>query len=50
VTADVRGRSPGELYPDRATAKRIAMLARERQAEALRVAVGLTLNDDRVIS
>lgn len=29
-------------------AKRIAVLVRERQGEALRVAVGLTLNDDRV--
>lgn len=29
-------------------AKRLALLVRERQAEALRVAVGLTLNDDRV--
>ena len=29
-------------------AKRLAVLVRERQAEALRVAVGLTLNDDRV--
>jgi hypothetical protein len=29
-------------------AKRIAVLVRERQSEALRVAVGLTLNDDRV--
>ena len=29
-------------------AKKIAVLARERQAEALRVAVGLTLNDDLV--
>ena len=29
-------------------AKRVAVLVRERQAEALRVAVGLTLNDDCV--
>ena len=29
-------------------AKRIAVLVRERQGEALRVAVGLTLNNDRV--
>jgi hypothetical protein len=29
-------------------AKRLAVLVRERQTEALRVAVGLTLNDDRV--
>jgi len=29
-------------------AKKIAVLVRERQAEALRVAVGLTLNDDLV--
>jgi hypothetical protein len=29
-------------------AKRIAVLVRERQEEALRVAVGLTLNDDQV--
>lgn len=29
-------------------AKRIAVLVRERQTEALRVAVGLTLRDDRV--
>lgn len=29
-------------------AKRIAVLVRERQDEALRVAVGLTLKDDRV--
>ena len=29
-------------------ARRIAVLVRERQAEALRVAVGLTLKDDRV--
>ena len=29
-------------------AKKIAVLVRERQAEALRVAVGLTLSDDRV--
>lgn len=28
--------------------KKIAVLVRERQGEALRVAVGLTLNDDRV--
>ena len=28
--------------------KRIAVLVRERQGEALRVAVGLTLKDDRV--
>ena len=29
-------------------AKKIAVLVRERQGEALRVAVGLTLNDDLV--
>ena len=29
-------------------AKKIAVLVRERQGEALRVAVGLTLNDDAV--
>lgn len=29
-------------------AKKIAVLVRERQGEALRVSVGLTLNDDRV--
>lgn len=29
-------------------AKRIGVLVRERQGEALRVAVGLTLKDDRV--
>jgi hypothetical protein len=29
-------------------AKRLAVLVRERQAEALRVAVGLTLHHDRV--
>lgn len=29
-------------------AKKVAVLVRERQGEALRVAVGLTLKDDRV--
>ena len=31
-----------------AVAKRIGVLVRERQGEALRMAVGLTLHDDRV--